>query len=95
MNQKVMDMSEWCSQFLKIKIRPQRIAVLISLDAKWIQLRALIRFLSWVWGGRYCAIIPINLMNKKDNHLARRWLSIYDPDIVLLASGVNGIDLEE
>lgn len=81
------------SKFIKIKIRPQRIAVLVPMDAAWEQLRPVIRFLSVVWGGRYGTIIPIDPGNNGDNSTAAKWLSTYDPDLVLQAPGLTGIDL--
>ncbi|MFC2155142.1 hypothetical protein ACFLRB_01450 [Acidobacteriota bacterium] len=92
---KVRKMDNLRSKFLKIKIRPQRIAILIPADAAWGKLQPVIRFLSVLWGGRYGAIIPIDPENNGDNSTAAKWLSTYDPDLILLASGVIKIDLKK
>ena len=74
---------------LLVRIRPQRIAVLVEEHIDQEKVLSLIAFLSRIWGGRYSNIFVVT---ERDNGLsAKRCLSSIRPEIVL---GV-GIDEKE
>jgi len=68
------------SQML-IRVRPQRIAVLVDEHINRKQVLSLIAFLSRIWGGRYSNIFVVS---KRDNGLsAKRFLSVTRPEVIL------------
>lgn len=47
-------------RLLNLRVRPPRLVVLIDEDGSSKDFMTAVRFLSQVWGGRYCPIIPVN-----------------------------------
>jgi hypothetical protein len=72
---------------LLVRIRPQRIAVLVEEHIDRKQILSLIAFLSRIWGGRYSNIVVVT---KRDNGLsAKRCLSSIRPEVIL-GVGIDG-----
>lgn len=66
-----------------VRVRPQRVAVLLAEDADRKEFNSVIGFLSRLWGGRYC---PIIVVTEADNDVeAKLNLSLTRPDVVILA----------
>jgi len=65
---------------LKVRVRPQRIAVLIRSTASKKRFRDVVASLSSIWGGQYAAIIPAL---RKDVERVRRRLTSVCPEIVV------------
>lgn len=74
---------------LLIRVRPQRIAILVKEHIDREQVLSLIAFLSTIWGGRYSNIFVVS--GKDNGRSAKRCLSVIRPEVVL---GV-GIDKKE
>jgi hypothetical protein len=64
----------------EIRVRPHRVAVLLPWEAERAQCLLAIEFLSRLWGGRYCPIIPVGGPNEKA--VAEHWLREMRPDVV-------------
>lgn len=71
---------------LLVRVRPQRVAVLIGEKASVNSFMLCAEFLSSVWGGRYCPILVV--VQKTDGSEAKRGLSSIRPEIVA------GIDVD-
>jgi hypothetical protein len=65
---------------LKMRVRPSKVAVLLGDAADAEQFRLAIRFLSRLWGGRFCPIFPVPAAVASDQ--GRRWLASARPDLV-------------
>ena len=63
-----------------IRIRPNRAAVLIPDTASFSDMSLAVRFLSRIWGGRYCPILPVNPSGNDPRAL--RWLAETRPDYI-------------
>jgi len=70
-----MSKQEW-----QMRVRPHRIACLLPWSATEEETLTSIEFLSHLWGGRHCPLIPIK--PESENELAKFWLSQSRPDIV-------------
>jgi len=77
---------------MRIRVRPQRIAVLVDEHINQKQLLSLIALLSRIWGGRYSSIIVVS--QKDDGKNAKRCLSSIKPEVVL-GVGIDGKKWEE
>jgi hypothetical protein len=64
----------------KVRIRPNKVAILISKTAAYGDLALAVRFLSRIWGGRHCPILPVNPSG--DDPRAIRWLAQVRPDFI-------------
>lgn len=67
-------------RILNLRIRPARLIVLISQRANLNDFMLAIRFLSQLWGGRYCPILPVD--PDKPDELTKFRLSAFRPDFV-------------
>ena len=72
---------------LDIRIRPQRIAILLPWQAEPKQALTAIHMLTVIWGGRYCPIIPVGETSEQID-LAQEWLTQLSPDFLY------GIDVD-
>jgi hypothetical protein len=70
----------WCA--------PCKVAVLIPRGTDFKPVRDAIRYLSWLWGGRFGWIIPVGPDGKDERDM--RWLDLYRPDVVYLAGLQQG-----
>ena len=66
-------------RILNVRVRPFRVAVLIGKTASQDDLLLALKFLSRLWGGRYCQLLPVE---SDDDPLARFRLSESRPDFV-------------
>jgi hypothetical protein len=73
---------------VKVRVRPNRIAVLIPESATFDDLSLAVRFLSRIWGGRHCPILPVKAAS--DDPRALHWLAQFRPDFVYTL----GLDLD-
>ena len=64
-----------------MRVRPYKIGVLIPWEATKQESLLAISFLSRIWGGRYCPIIPI--ASSGDNQIAKSWLLKLRPDVIV------------
>ncbi|MCG7851870.1 MAG: hypothetical protein MIO92_05055 [Methanosarcinaceae archaeon] len=69
-----------------IRIRPQRLAVLVDEHINREQIFSLIAFLSRIWGGRYSYILVVSEKDKGVN--AKRLLSAIRPEVIF------GVDID-
>jgi len=67
-------------RILNVRVRPSRVAVLISKAATQDDLLLGLKFLSHLWGGRFCQLLPVE-PNGEDSLAAFR-LSQSRPDFV-------------
>ena len=47
-------------RLLRLRVRPARIAVLINGESGPDEFVGTVRFLSQVWGGKYCPVLPVD-----------------------------------
>ena len=47
-------------QDIKIRVRPHRVAVMAPINISRKNFLYIVEFLSQLWGGNYCPIIPVN-----------------------------------
>ncbi len=66
---------------IRVRVRPQRIGVLVPWNASASELRQAIRMLTLVWGGRFCPIIPFGLTGP-EREMTEKWLERMSPDFV-------------
>ena len=65
---------------LQVRVRPHKVAVLLPWEATQSQCLKAIAFLSKLWGGMYCLLVPVR--GRGDNELAEVWLRDQRPDAV-------------
>jgi len=65
---------------LQIRVRPHKVAVVLPWEAGVDECLLAVEFLSALWGGRYCPIIPFS--SGGVNRLATYWLKQMRPDVV-------------
>lgn len=65
---------------INLRIRPNKLAVLISHNASYDDVLLSVRFLSRIWGGRHCPILPVNPSG--EDQRAIRWLADTRPEFI-------------
>ena len=70
-------------KYALVRVRPQRIVILIDRNASTGKYLLSVDLLSRIWGGRYCPIIPVDKQNVTPEALEK--LARIRPDGVLLA----------
>src|SRR5687768_8088782 len=65
---------------MELRVRPLRVGLLVSTEASPGGVLTGMRFLSRIWGGRYCPIVPIR--PDGDDSLSRRWLGQLHVDVL-------------
>lgn len=68
-------------RILNVRIRPARVALLINKHAAANDFLLAVRFLSQLWGGRYCPILPVDPGSPDELTIFR--LSAFRPDFVI------------
>ncbi len=71
---------EMTQQLLTVRVRPARLAILIASGSTSAQFIQAVRFLSQIWGGRYCPILPVD--PDVADPLTRFRLRTHRPDFV-------------
>ena len=70
----------------KVRIRPQKIAAIISSESDQSSFTELIRFLSMVWGGKYAHIIYVDMAETKIIEIACNEIRSLQPEVIIFAS---------
>ena len=65
---------------IKVRVRPTRVAILVADSAPFNEISMAVRFLSRIWGGRFCPILPVTPGG--DDPWINRMLSRLRPDFV-------------
>ena len=65
---------------LRIRIRPQRVAILLAEGSGGARFMRAVELLSALWAGRYCSILPV--LKRDKGVSAERALACIRPDIV-------------
>lgn len=73
-------------QICEVRIRPQRVAVLVSKAGSHDDLLLAIKFLSHLWGGRFCQILAVE--EEGDEHTLKQ-LTHSRPDFVYMIGVTN------
>src|SRR4051794_9261775 len=72
----------------RMKARPCKVAILMPRGGAPAAALPAVRYLSWLWGGRFGWIVPVDPAARDDRGM--RWLDLHRPDVVYL----NGVSVD-